>query len=445
MRSVSYLHLTPYFFGQKSKIIFLIIGLFINNYAFSQNWQYINSRALPYSGFGIELQIVTPETSFTSYHINDPWILQQSHGVRYDILRSQDCLQSLGSTVYSVTGNTGCFNLRHLQFLSPDTGFMVRTCQNINHEIFSTTNGGLSWQFVKNLYCSEFVVYHANPLLGFYIQNFIPNTIYRLGQTSPVLSDTKYIFGNNTDIKTFFHFISDSIGFVVSQDTLANAVVLRTIDQGATWSEVLSLPNQKLYNMDFNSNNNGILVGSNGLVLRTIDSGLTWSAVLFPTTTTDLKQVSLGQDNIGYIGGGNTLYKSTNDGASWSIDASWFYNNNIYSITDFDSITYVATKNSEIIYTYKKGNNSNACSGLGIDEIEKKEISIYPNPVSTELNIDLPIFPQKKLEILVFDVNGRLVYTDNKLSFSIEDLNSGIYFVKVVADAQIYTKTFVKN
>jgi PKD repeat protein len=75
-------------------------------------------------------------------------------------------------------------------------------------------------------------------------------------------------------------------------------------------------------------------------------------------------------------------------------------------------------------------------SPVGIDEYNSEQVSIYPNPVTDELVVRSSEFGDKS-EIRIYNVLGKSVYlqrlTSNvqRVTISIADLCSGIYFLKI--------------
>lgn len=72
-------------------------------------------------------------------------------------------------------------------------------------------------------------------------------------------------------------------------------------------------------------------------------------------------------------------------------------------------------------------------------------IEIFPNPVENILTINT----NKKLTkaILIYDLTGKIVRTieSNQLSFSLNDLDQGVYFIQLSLGEEIVTKKFIKN
>ena len=82
----------------------------------------------------------------------------------------------------------------------------------------------------------------------------------------------------------------------------------------------------------------------------------------------------------------------------------------------------------------------------GIDENEAS-FNIYPNPVSDKLYIETEVEIE---EVVVYDVFGRQQVTEipshqGDLSIDVADLNSGVYFVKVVTENGETVQRFIKK
>ena len=73
------------------------------------------------------------------------------------------------------------------------------------------------------------------------------------------------------------------------------------------------------------------------------------------------------------------------------------------------------------------------------------EVELYPNPVGSHLSITTGKIAR---QISVFDCTGRMVKScetpSDMFEFNVEDLQAGVYFVKIVFDNQTVAKKFVK-
>lgn len=89
-------------------------------------------------------------------------------------------------------------------------------------------------------------------------------------------------------------------------------------------------------------------------------------------------------------------------------------------------------------------------SFVGINEItSKNSLSIFPNPTSGQFNLKFDQ-PKQKTEIKIYNSLGQLILQKNisstdKISLSISDQPSGIYFVEVTADRESYRAKVVKE
>ena len=74
----------------------------------------------------------------------------------------------------------------------------------------------------------------------------------------------------------------------------------------------------------------------------------------------------------------------------------------------------------------------------------------YPNPTVDNISISCPIQKQEQLQVSIFDVNGKLVYSkkqtllpDQEMEITIDD--KGVFFIKIELEDKIFTGQFIKN
>ena len=87
------------------------------------------------------------------------------------------------------------------------------------------------------------------------------------------------------------------------------------------------------------------------------------------------------------------------------------------------------------------------CS-VGINELASNiSFSIYPNPASTIINLDLSELNNSTTTVRMYDITGKTVRiistTEKTLSMDRGDLRSGIYFVQVIVADKVFTKKIV--
>ena len=83
-------------------------------------------------------------------------------------------------------------------------------------------------------------------------------------------------------------------------------------------------------------------------------------------------------------------------------------------------------------------------------EVVSNEISVYPNPASDVVNINLGNINAENSVIELYSSVGQLVMSQNTLSvsgnmtqFETTDLDGGLYFIKVLTEGKIYTSSVV--
>ena len=109
-----------------------------------------------------------------------------------------------------------------------------------------------------------------------------------------------------------------------------------------------------------------------------------------------------------------------------------------YNVLVYYSSTCISTASNKVEETIK----------IGINEIEEKDIMLFPNPTTGELRITSCKFPITNIEIC--DVFGRKIFEQKAESrkqnvMDISYLNAGIYFVQITTEKGIITKKIVKQ
>jgi PKD repeat protein len=157
---------------------------------------------------------------------------------------------------------------------------------------------------------------------------------------------------------------------------------------------------------------------------------------------------------------GTSLSNITATGSYTPPDQTAWYP--MVSVTNINSDYYVSNFRFKFEFENDGGNN------IFIDdinlypesmtEISEQEIvngvSIYPNPVTDMMNIQLSVAKTAEYNITILNTLGEvvsLVYQgelkagDNLLGYSGTDLSKGVYLVRVTSEGSSYTTRFVKN
>lgn len=202
-------------------------------------------------------------------------------------------------------------NLQSVQAF--DNNEMVATA--VAHAVVRTNDGGSTWAY-------------SYPLTGFhayYDLSFSGTTGWLVGSGGAILKSTNkgqnwsdqstVGFENWTSVVALTNSFAVSIG--------SNGKIARTTD-GTNWSLMTVSGAVKNYNcVSFNgtdiNNSKGIAVGAGGALAISTDGGLNWT-VQANITTSDLNSVfyQSGTSNVWAVGYNGEIWKSTNDGASWT-------------------------------------------------------------------------------------------------------------------------------
>lgn len=95
----------------------------------------------------------------------------------------------------------------------------------------------------------------------------------------------------------------------------------------------------------------------------------------------------------------------------------------------------------------KKQNFDFSAWTLGINDVKQNNVKIFPNPVSTTLNITLET--TKAINVDVYNVLGQLkkthIHTGTTSAMNVNDLAAGIYFLRYTTDqGKVISKQFKK-
>ena len=205
--------------------------------------------------------------------------------------------------------------LRSVAFVGPDTGYAA----GFNGTILKTTNAGTSWSAVA-----------AGSRSGLRsVQMAGPNVAIAVGTGGAVVKSTDggnvwraVASGTGRDLNAV-RFLNPQVGFVVGDA----GTILRTTDGGESWQTMSSPVQRTLWAIGLaaprgaSSMEAGIVVGDDNLVLRSTDQGSTWREVRLPGPTDQLIYAQFPEPSVGYIGGLQTVWQTTDAGQNWRVVA----------------------------------------------------------------------------------------------------------------------------
>lgn len=139
----------------------------------------------------------------------------------------------------------------------------------------------------------------------------------------------------------------------------------------------------------------------------------------------------------------------------------WIHNNNeILGANQAEyAINPTGSGNYWVVVT-----DENGCTGIstwfeltccvGIDEADfDGNVSVYPNPNNGQFMLDITLNSSRRMTVEMFDMVGKSIWTDATMGttdqlrkqYDINDLPSGIYFLRVMADTQMNVVKVIKQ
>jgi photosystem II stability/assembly factor-like uncharacterized protein len=162
--------------------------------------------------------------------------------------------------------------------------------------------------------------------------------------TIPILSGQGRIFA--------FHFVNNNLGFLVGN---TNYRVMKTTDGGFTWAPTPSpLPASTGYSIYASDENSILVFGALGTVYQTLDGGNSWNNIsIGEVHGQSIQASSFVNANVGYICGTGGIFSYTTDGG-YNWNTSIISNNTFYAIKVINNTIYMAGYADTL---YKSTNN----------------------------------------------------------------------------------------
>jgi photosystem II stability/assembly factor-like uncharacterized protein len=294
---------------------------------------------------------------------------------------------------------------RNIEFLDENIGFLG----TLNQKFYKTIDGGTTWNLVTNI--------SPNPIAICGLDCVGTSTVYGCGAYFSPANIIKSTDSGTTwqfiDMSAYatalvdINFINENIGFV-SGSNATGGIILKTIDGGTTWTQLLNTGTNGDYvwKLQFLYSNNNVLFGSvesggpnPGRLAKSIDGGVNWTLQNAPDIA--IQAVGFLDENHGWMGGHNTgFYETTNGGATWTNTGVGSNLNRIFFVGN------TAYASGTTIYKM-----SSILSSSNFEEKERVNLKtkISPNPLSDKLNIEIDFLAEDHILIDLYENGGKLV------------------------------------
>ncbi len=155
---------------------------------------------------------------------------------------------------------------------------------------------------------------------------------------------------------------------------------------------------------------------------------------------------SLFTSDVLYEYGGNPINKATLDNEYLFLSGGDEYGWDMMQ-TDHVELPYFWWGSSSQFPLYINLNRGPLNAGVGINDVEKVEFSIFPNPATDYVLLTIPKAIKARMRIL--DVNGKLVKSDSfsgdRKQVNLGDLENGLYFIEIQDENSTIVKKLVVN
>jgi len=375
-----------------------------------------------------------------------------------------------GSTWQNINLSDTAYDIRKIYFKDQLTGYILANINidspitdTLHSRIYKTTDGGQNW-FINNPRITEVFLNNIE---------FINNTGYMSGGLYAV-GPSKFFKstdnGNSwTEIPLGFNGAALTKKFIDANTGLLGVMnnIYRTTNGGENWTSVFQT-SQNHFNIindiRFINNTTGFAAGGymadttqkRRYILKTIDAGITWNYILNDSTAPIINSLMILNENVIYASGAydftsfnrGFIIKTVNGGISWT-NESLPYSIALNDIKNTSETGFAVGFNGTIF------KNDHIVSVIQISTTVPSSINLhqnYPNPFNptTTINFDIP--KQSFVLLKVFDMAGKEVQNlfqgiksagTYQVKFDGVNLNSGVYFYKLMTDGASITKSMV--
>jgi photosystem II stability/assembly factor-like uncharacterized protein len=342
--------------------------------------------------------------------------------------------------------------LRSIEFATDKIGY----CGSLDSALFKTTDGGDTWTDI-----TAALPVRPTGICGISIPN--PSVIFAVGKYSGPGFVIKSIDGGATwshiDMSAYSNglvdvlFLNKDTGYVSGRSP-QGGILLYTSNGGSTWTVkyktgVAGEYIWKIQTPDYKNFFASIdgLPNNNCRFLKSTDAGTTWNRIFALNRPAYIQGIGFIDENTGWLGSDDKLYKTTDGGSTWAVDSFRAYSFNRFCRIN-KKIAYLA---GEQVYRY------NALTAGGINNAAPDPVhylNVMPNPTRGYLQIQ-PVFKFNTYAMLtIYNAAGvevaqllnQYVKAGSKTTgFNFGNRAAGTYYVVLRTNEGVLYKTVVKQ
>jgi photosystem II stability/assembly factor-like uncharacterized protein len=338
---------------------------------------------------------------------------------------------------------------RCIEFRNPQLGF----AGTLDKKLFRSTDGGTTWTNIAP---------NITPIPQAVCGLSIPtdSTVYAVGEWDEpaflLKSNDAGLTWTNKSMATQAKglvdvlFISRDTGWVSGMG-IGGATILRTVDGGATFTELFNSGFSGEYVWKLQRVTPLVWVGSiqsmtftNGRMVKSTDGGLTWNTL--PAPISDMQGIGFATPLRGWIGDYNSGFYETKDGGStWNFQ---FFGGNYNRFYFLDSTFAYASGNR----IYKFSPESSSIVEADRSPNENFDFELNPNPATGQTQVRFSLSQPDNIRISLLSTNGvelRNLHKrhydmgEHSVQIDLANIPSGTYLIWMQRNHGLFTKPFV--
>lgn len=177
----------------------------------------------------------------------------------------------------------------------------------------------------------------------------------------------------------------------------------------------------------YDTNNNIILAGTNNGIFKSSDYGNSWSISNFGITGTAYIRCFAAINDTIFAGTNDNLFATTNQGSNWFPFNNGLPSYGVDPLVSFNHMLFAGTGSS--IYRYRS-----LLTHVDFNKPVSVNISVYPNPCTEELKIEIPEEITVS-SVSLYDNMGRkiieIALIEKSVVINMNSFERGIYFLRM--------------